>query len=1329
MEEEEYNIDESMFTREETTPVKKKEASSSTSVLLLRTAVERKQHTMMMNPQNHPVYPEYDNRRNTAGTASTLFSSLSSLFLSPPAATASSFDDGVGVGTDKALWMRLRLLQESNADKGVAQTAKDFLGNQNVDGVDQQEENPIPQPKKGELKINTTTESITLLGAIAGLAAVSVIFIIIMIYICYRKCGGSSKDGTNNSSSKGSGGSNNKYNNDPEDMYDHQQRHRNTNYYDDADIEGLGIGGGRNGKNSMNTRRDRRRGTNNPNNIIRDKNSRHPPNNNGRILLQHQHQPRPPVSVINVDNSDNNTIDDSTLGCDTAGRQPAVPVTNVITRSQMTLISDLGDSVVPPPSHHQSRKVSPRTLQQHQQQYLHRQLQQHQQQQQMLPQSYLNLDPMHTYSIAQNNMHHRHNTTNNNNAASAGNSANILFENRKYHEMKMQQMQNYSKQERREQHNHHHQLHAVHAVSPEPNHPTTHHPFYNNRNDNHPNHTNDNNKEDDDDDNERKNNNKGTTPSPNKSVNTTSSSSTGEEEEAATTPSLNDISISLNSDSFITLLRDDSARLGLHADLEDELHTPSMYSPVSTNVRMMRQQQEENEKEGEGGVQNNNNNNDNRLMSDHTKNNNLQGTFEIKNGKIIASTGTLLSSSSSEEGEEEGEDNNMVPPPFPPRQQQLDKQKRNSQLMSRKEGYNSYNYNTSQSSLVDSLALSATTDDEENFSPLVKQDLQQQHDTTTARGIRTKYALSNTNNTKPKYQHYISESSLDSTPDYGEISSQSDGGGGGYPPRTMRKRSTNTSENKSKIISKPNIVSPQTSTTEDPSSASTGTSPGTSPSGSGSGGDEQQPHHHHHPMSLHNMMKHSYAAATTTTTSATARSIDLSSDSSSADLDKHTHRKSTTTTTAIATNNNNGLTTINGESPLPQQIRRKYQTLASPRNRRFNKRLHSSGSVGVGVGSLQSSQLSPPSTASTDSSGLLLVDGSTSSVGVGGISSSDIIRPISNPWSFEATSSGDDTDYEQDENGERRGRRIPIPKESLLGKSPYEEDGTTSNDEDEEEKFLAQQQQESHKSNSKKYLRVSSAGLGLDGLLPQPPQDDYSPYESDDDKSNNDNNEDDIINNNINNKIKNHNNKMEVAKVSLEEQLSILESSQHNPHNSSNSNLPPAPPPISLSTPSPLSDRKRIPSITSTSSNSTTRMNNNHNHNQHHPHPISRSNSSDGSRGSSTFNTNSSNAISQRRIQLIAPPGKLGIVLLPRSGPKKRGTYVSDVKTYSSLYGKLNKGDRIIKIDNVNVSRMSVEEFIAVFGDTSKSQSSRVLTVVTSMKDDSSGGVSQLTDV
>lgn len=954
---------------------------------------------------------------------------------------------------------------------------------------------------------------------------------------------------------------------------------------------------------------------------------------------------------------------------------------------------------------------------------------------------------MHTYSIAQN-MHHRQNTTTTN----TGNSANILFENRKYHEMKrmQQQMQNYSQHEdRREQHNdhHHHHHHAVHAVSPEPNHSPTHHPFYNNdRNKNHSNHSNNDNDKEGYDGNERKNNrnkpttqttknnninnnNKASTPSPNKSVDTTSSSSTGgEEQEEATTPSLNDLSISLNSDSFITLLRDDSARLGLHADLEEDLHTPSMYSPVSTNVRMKRQQQQENEEGGGGGEQQNNNNDNNRLMSDHTKNNNLQGTFEIKNGKIIASTGTLLSSSSSSEGEEqEEEDNNIVPPPFPPRQlQQLDKQKRNSQLMSRIEGYNSYNYNTSQSSLVDSLALSATTDDEENFSPLVK-DL---HDVTTARGIRTKYALSNNNNnTRPKYQHYISESSLDSTPDYGEVSSQSDGGGGSYPPRTMRK--SNNDKNKSKIISKPNIVSPQTSTTEDPSSTSAGTSPGTSPSGSG--GDEQQAQHHHdHSMSLHNnMMKHPYAA----TTSATAtRSIDLSSDSSSADLDKHTHRKST-----IATNNsNNGLTTIDGESPLlPQQIRRKYQTLASPRSRRFNKRLHSSGSVSVGgVGSLQSSQLSLPSSTNADLSG-----GPNSSVaaGLGGIASSDIIRPISNPWSFEATSSEDDTDYEQDENGElRRGgrRNIPIPKESLLGKSPYEEDGTTSDDEDdeEEEKFLAQQ--ESHKSNSKKYLRVSSssAGLGLDGLLPQPPQDEYSPYESDDNKSNNENDDDDIIHNNIHNKIKNHTNKMEVSKVvSLEEQLSILKSSQHNPHNSnSNSNLPPAappPPPISLSTPSPLSDRKRIPSITSTSSNSTTRMNHNQ-HNQQHPHPISRSNSSDGSRGSSTFNTNSSNAISQRRIQLIAPPGKLGIVLLPRSGPKKRGTYVSDVKTYSSLHGKLNKGDRIVKIDNVNVSRMSVEEFIAVFqGDTSKPQSSRVLTVVTSMKEDSCGGVSQLTDV
>ena len=84
--------------------------------------------------------------------------------------------------------------------------------------------------------------------------------------------------------------------------------------------------------------------------------------------------------------------------------------------------------------------------------------------------------------------------------------------------------------------------------------------------------------------------------------------------------------------------------------------------------------------------------------------------------------------------------------------------------------------------------------------------------------------------------------------------------------------------------------------------------------------------------------------------------------------------------------------------------------------------------------------------------------------------------------------------------------------------------------------------------------------------------------------------------------------------------------------------------------------------------------------------------------------------ISQRRINLTAPPGKVGVILANRSD--RKGTIVSEVRSSSPLHGKIFEGDKIVEIDGVDVSRKNVSEVSDVMA--LKTSVSRDLVVVTS---------------
>jgi hypothetical protein len=89
-----------------------------------------------------------------------------------------------------------------------------------------------------------------------------------------------------------------------------------------------------------------------------------------------------------------------------------------------------------------------------------------------------------------------------------------------------------------------------------------------------------------------------------------------------------------------------------------------------------------------------------------------------------------------------------------------------------------------------------------------------------------------------------------------------------------------------------------------------------------------------------------------------------------------------------------------------------------------------------------------------------------------------------------------------------------------------------------------------------------------------------------------------------------------------------------------------------------------------------------------------------------------STAPRRTRISVVAPPGKLGIILANKAD--SRGTVVSGVRTSSVLADRISPGDRIVAIDGEDVSLMTVSEITTIMAR--KSEYDRTLTVLTTPK-------------
>jgi hypothetical protein len=83
----------------------------------------------------------------------------------------------------------------------------------------------------------------------------------------------------------------------------------------------------------------------------------------------------------------------------------------------------------------------------------------------------------------------------------------------------------------------------------------------------------------------------------------------------------------------------------------------------------------------------------------------------------------------------------------------------------------------------------------------------------------------------------------------------------------------------------------------------------------------------------------------------------------------------------------------------------------------------------------------------------------------------------------------------------------------------------------------------------------------------------------------------------------------------------------------------------------------------------------------------------------------------KKRIVVLVPPGKLGVILANRHDGK--GTVVSAVRDHSSLKGMLSPGDKLVAVDGEDVTGMVVSQITSLMA--SKAERERRLTVITSV--------------
>mmetsp|Transcript_3034 Transcript_3034/g.7153 ORF Transcript_3034/g.7153 Transcript_3034/m.7153 type:complete len:1073 (+) Transcript_3034:327-3545(+) len=114
---------------------------------------------------------------------------------------------------------------------------------------------------------------------------------------------------------------------------------------------------------------------------------------------------------------------------------------------------------------------------------------------------------------------------------------------------------------------------------------------------------------------------------------------------------------------------------------------------------------------------------------------------------------------------------------------------------------------------------------------------------------------------------------------------------------------------------------------------------------------------------------------------------------------------------------------------------------------------------------------------------------------------------------------------------------------------------------------------------------------------------------------------------------------------------------------------------------------------------------------------------STGGMGRQTSSASATSSVVRRsKATIVAPPGKLGIILANKADSK--GTVVSGVRTSSVLVDRISPGDRIIAIDGEDVSRMTVSEITTIMSR--KSEYERRLTVLTASAGATNTGSSEL---
>jgi hypothetical protein len=84
----------------------------------------------------------------------------------------------------------------------------------------------------------------------------------------------------------------------------------------------------------------------------------------------------------------------------------------------------------------------------------------------------------------------------------------------------------------------------------------------------------------------------------------------------------------------------------------------------------------------------------------------------------------------------------------------------------------------------------------------------------------------------------------------------------------------------------------------------------------------------------------------------------------------------------------------------------------------------------------------------------------------------------------------------------------------------------------------------------------------------------------------------------------------------------------------------------------------------------------------------------------------------KKRIVVLVPPGKLGVVLANRRGNK--GTTIAEIRKTSVLYRMISQGDRLVAVDGEDVTDMNLSQITALM--TSKANLERRLTILTSVQ-------------